>query len=76
MGHAQERPDHPPRRQARLGAKYTFGTTPGADLSLPNNLHYVAGHLGVPLDELRKPLPPGGLAVLDARWVRRPHGAT
>jgi len=60
-----------------VGPKYTFGGTNAEHLwFVPNNLHYVAAHLGVPLDELkRKPLPPGGLAALDALWVRR-AGAT
>jgi hypothetical protein len=59
-----------------IGPRYTFGTTPGERLwSVPNNLHYVAGHLGVPLDDLKKPLPPGGLAALDALRVSRPNGA-
>jgi hypothetical protein len=59
-----------------VGPRYTFGTTPGERLwSVPNNLHYVAVHVGVPIDDVKKPLPPGGLAALDARRVPPPSSA-
>jgi hypothetical protein len=59
-----------------IGPRYTFGVSWGQSLwSVPNNLHYVAVHLGVPVDDVKKPLPPGGLAALEALRVRRPNGA-
>jgi hypothetical protein len=57
-----------------VGPRYTSGATTGQPLwSVPNNLHYVAVHVGVPIDEVKKPLPPGGLAALDALRVSPPR---
>ncbi len=55
-----------------VGPRYTFGGSSTKALwSVPNNVHYVAAHLGVPEEVVkRRPLPPGGLAAL-AAMIRR-----
>ncbi|HVV53527.1 MAG TPA: hypothetical protein VHO06_27975 [Polyangia bacterium] len=55
-----------------VGPRYTFGGSSTKALwSVPNNVHYVAIHLGVPEEVAQRPLPPGGLAAL-AAMIRRP----
>ena len=51
-----------------VGPRYSLGSNHGKRLwPLPNNIHYALAHLGVPHEELGRPLPPGGLAELAAR---------
>ncbi|HVV53530.1 MAG TPA: hypothetical protein VHO06_27990 [Polyangia bacterium] len=48
-----------------VGRHYTFGGSQTKDLwSVPNNVHYVAIHLGVPEEVVQRPLPPAGLVAL------------
>ncbi|HVV53529.1 MAG TPA: hypothetical protein VHO06_27985 [Polyangia bacterium] len=49
-----------------VGPHYTYGGSQETELwSVPNNVHYVAVHLGVPEEVVkRRPLPPGGITAL------------
>jgi len=50
-----------------VGPRYTFGAATGNALwSVPSNVQYVAVNLGVPVDVVKRPLPPVGVAALDA----------
>ncbi len=55
-----------------VGPQYTSGGSSAKDLwSVPNNVHYVAAHLGVPVEIVkRRPLPPGGINALAAMTRR------
>ena len=46
------------------GARYTKGVGPKELWSLPTNIKFAVGRLGVPVEKLLAPLPPGGLAEL------------
>ncbi len=55
-----------------VGPHYTYGGSVATDLwSVPNNVHYVAVHLGVPEEIVkRRPMPPGGITALAAMTRR------
>ncbi|WP_428263403.1 hypothetical protein [Haliangium sp.] len=59
---------------AAVGARYSYGVPEPVDLwTLNNSIHYVLANLGIPGDDLRAPLPPGGLAELIDRTEAHLH---
>jgi hypothetical protein len=46
------------------GARYTKGVGPRELWNLPTNIKFALARLGVPVEKLLAPLPPGGLAAL------------
>jgi hypothetical protein len=47
-----------------VGQRYFVALQPEAMWAIPNSLHYVLGRLGVPVEHLSQPLPPGGPSAL------------
>jgi hypothetical protein len=50
---------------AAVGCRFTLGLRDGKDLwDTVTNLHYVLGQIGIPIDAINAPLPPGGLLAI------------